>query len=580
MKNIIKKPIFIISAAIFISIVIGGYFYFTRESAPAYEFVLAKRGDIVQEVSITGKVKPAEDVDLAFERSGTISRINVKVGDKISAGKELVSLDNSEISAQLAQTRASVESAKAGLSQYEAALKKEEVKLDELKSGTRPEELLIAETRVLSARKSLADAQINLDNVKNKATIDLANLYDDVKDILNDSYYKADDAANKQTDEMFTDDQSSSPKLSFLTSESQAKSDAEFGRLKSTAELKNIKLNIDNLPAEQSKLDVTLTETSASLSTIRDFLTRLADAVNGAILSQTTITSYKGYVNTGRTNVNTAISNITAQEQLISAQKSTNQSNISTAETKVNEAQSSLTLMENELALKRAGSTSQQIAAQEAQVNQAEANIESAKAKIKEVEANVLNLEAQLAKTVLRSPIDGVVSKQDAKIGQSATVNSPLVSVISEKQFEVEANIPEADIAKVKIGNFAKITLDAYSNDVIFDAKVISIDLAGKILEGVATYKTTLQFMEEDGLLKPELTANIDILTAETANAINIPQRAIFTENEDKFVKILEADGITVREAKVQTGIRGINGEIEILSGVNEGEKVIISISE
>lgn len=573
MKNLIKKPIFIVSAAISISIVIGGYFYFTRESAPVYEFTLAKRGDVVQEVSVTGKVKPAEDVDLAFERSGTVSRINVRVGDKISAGKELVSLDNSEISAQLAQTRASVESAKAGLSQYEAALKKEEVKLDELKSGTRPEELLIAETKVLSAGKSLSDTQINLDNVKNKANVDLANLYDDVKDILNDSYYKADDAANKQTDEMFTDDQSSSPKLSFLTSESQAKSDAEFGRLKSTAELKNIKSNIDNLPSEQSKLDAILIETSASLSTIRDFLTRLADAVNGAILPQTTITSYKGYVNTGRTNTNTAISNISSQQQLIASQKSTNQSNISTAETKVNEAQSSLTLAENELALKKAGSTSRQIAAQEAQVNQAEANIESAKAKIKETEANVLNLEAQLAKTVLRSPIDGIVIKQDAKIGQSVTVNSPVVSVISEKQFEVEANIPEADIAKVKIGNPARITLDAYGNDIVFEANIVSIDPTETVVEGVATYKIILQFTSEDGLIKSGMTANIDIASGKKGNVIIVPQRSVFIKNSGKFVNLLKND--KVEEVEVKTGLRGSDGNIEIIKGINEEDKVI-----
>lgn len=555
---------------------VGGYFYFTRESSPVYEFILAKRGDIIQEVSVTGRVKPSESVDMAFERSGTISRIGVKIGDKVMAGKELLSLDNSEISAQLAQARASVESAKSGLSQYEAALKKEEVKLDELKSGTRPEELLIAETKVISAGKSLADAQLNLENIKSKSDVDLDNLYDDIKDITNDAYYKADDAVNKQTDEMFTDDQSSSPKLNFLTSDSQAKTDAEWGRLRSTTELENIKSSIDNLPSGQSELDSVLAETSDSLSIIRDFLTRLADAVNGAILSQATITTYKGYVNTGRTNVNTAISNITGEQQLISAQKSTNQSNISTAETKVNEAQSALTLVENELALKKAGSTSQQIAAQEAQMNQAEANIESAKAKIKEVEASVLNLEAQFAKTVLYSPIGGIVSKQDAKIGQSVTVNSPLVSVISDKQFEIEANIPEADIAKVKIGNTAKITLDAYGSDIIFETNVVSMNPAETVIEGVATYKITLQFANEDSLIKSGMTANIDIASGKKENVIIVPQRSVSAKNGGKFVNLLRDD--KVEETEVETGLRGSDGNIEIIKGANEGDKIITFI--
>src|SRR3989338_5777753 len=90
-----------------------GYFYVGREVALEYEYTVAKRGDLVQEVSVTGKVKPAEAVDLAFEKSGKITRTTVKVGDKIKSGQILAELDNMEAKAQVAQVEASLESARA-----------------------------------------------------------------------------------------------------------------------------------------------------------------------------------------------------------------------------------------------------------------------------------------------------------------------------------------------------------------------------------------------------------------------------------------------------------------------------------
>lgn len=544
MKNLFKKPVFIVSATVFIAISAGGYFYFAREKAPTYEFVLAKRGDIIQEVSVTGKVKPAESVDLAFEKGGKIAKIYAQVGDRVLVSQKLLSLDDSDISSQLAQ--------------YEALLKKEQARLDEIKSGTRAEELQVTQIKVSNAQKSLADANSNLENVKTKADIDLKNLYDDVGDILNDAYYKADDAVNKQVDELFTDDQTVNPKLNFNTSDSEAKTDSEWSRWSAGNELKKIKSNIDNLSSDYLKLDTALSETASSMIIIRDFLGRVSDAVNGAILSQTTITTYKGYVNTGRTNINTAITNTNNQQQLIATQKITNQNNISSAQTNVNSSQSALALAEGELILKEAGSSTQQIEAQEALVKQAE--------------ANVLNIRVQLAKTILHSPIDGIVSKQDAKIGQSISASTPIISIISNKRFEVEANVAEADIAKINVGDVARITLDAYGNDIIFAAQIIAIDPAATIIEGVATYKTTLQFVEEDERIKSGMTANIDIMSDQKTGVIIIPQRAVFAKNGKKFVKLANGE---IKEVEVEAGIRGSEGNIEIVKGISEGDKII-----
>ncbi|MFQ5676657.1 MAG: efflux RND transporter periplasmic adaptor subunit, partial [bacterium] len=157
--------------------------------------------------------------------------------------------------------------------------------------------------------------------------------------------------------------------------------------------------------------------------------------------------------------------------------------------------------------------------------------------------------------------------------------NSILVSVISAGRFEIEANVPEADVAKLEIGDTARMTLDAYGDDIVFEARVSKIDPAETVIEGVATYKTTLQFVGGESRAKPGMTANIDILTDSRENVIVIPQRAVITKDGERFVRI-ETGEEEPEERPVQIGLRGFDGNVEIIEGLEEGEKVITFIRE
>lgn len=283
------------------------------------------------------------------------------------------------------------------------------------------------------------------------------------------------------------------------------------------------------------------------MNQLKSFLDKTALAINittaNTGISQTTIDTWREEAATARTNVGIADSNLLAADE------------------KLKTAESNFSLANQELVLKKAGATNEEIVAQEAQVEKAQ--------------ANVLNYQAQLSKTILRSPIKGIVTKQDAKVGEIVSANITIVSVISEAKFEIEANVAEADIAKVKIGNPAKVTLDAYGEDVVFEAKAVEIEPAETIIEGVTTYKTTFQFINEDEHVKSGMTANIDILTDKRENVITIPRRTVAARNGDKIVKILVGDNVS--EIKVKTGLAGSDGNVEILEGVKEGDKVITS---
>lgn len=498
-----------------IAVIAAIYFIFFSQKKQEFNFETVKRADIVQTVSATGNVKPAKSVNLSFAKTGRISGIFVSVGDRVFTGQQLAILDSSEILPQIAQAQASLENQKA--------------KLEELKIGTRPEQINITETDLAKAKQ------------------DLANYYASAVSVINDAFAKADDAVRNQTDVMFTNPQSDFPQLAFTTTNSALESAVINQKIivKSAMTTWAAELNeLNNAPSFENIESILSNSSNSHLPIVGDYLLKLTDAVNSAAgASSATIASYKANLNTARTETNTAASSVSSQKQLINSQKITVQKT------------------ENQLALQKAGSTAGEISAQEALVRQAQANLE--------------NLQAQYSNTILRSPFDGIITKINPEIGEIASLTSPAISIISDAKFEIEANIPEVDIAKIKIENSTEVTLDAYGNDVVFEAKVVSIDPAETVVEGVPTYKTTLQFTGGEDKIKSGMTANIEIKTAEKKNVLTVPQRAVKITGE-KIVTVLNADNETTKEVKVETGLRGSDGNVEIISGLNEGDKVVL----
>lgn len=554
MATLLKRPKFIIFGAAIMFVAFLVYTYISRPKEAPYEFAVVKKGAVLQEVSVTGKVKPAQNIELSFEKSGKVARVEVEVGDSIKSGQVLVVLDNSELSAQLLQAEANLEA--------------EEARLRELKAGTRPEEIQIAETNVQSAETALKNAETNLTNVQQKAEADLKSAYDAALTALQKAVNTAKNSLLTLSDVQyahFINNNQASISLAdakavavfsllgaesagWWTSESLSKlTGGAFGQVQNAVNNQSYD-NIDN-----------------ALSKTLDSLQKAKLALDAVPLSADLTSTEKTNINTEKLNINAEITTVSAKKEAVAVQKATNASNITSAQTSLDSAQNALDEAKNNLALKKAGAAPEQILAQEA--------------KAKAVQANIENIQAQLAKTILISPIEGVVSKQEAKVGQIVSLNTVIVSVISEAKFEVEANIPEADIAKVKVGNTAQITLDAYGTDIVFETKAVAINPAETVIEGVPTYKTTFQFMKEDEKIKSGMTANLEILTDKKENVLIIPQRAVISRDSGKFAKVADEKG-NIKELKIETGLTGSDGNIEVLSGLSEGEKVITFIKE
>jgi RND family efflux transporter MFP subunit len=485
----------------------------SRGKKVVYEEAKAEIDTLIQEVSVTGTVKPIMSVDLAFERTGRVVSSPVVVGQKVVKGQTLLSLDST--SDVLALRKA------------EANLAADEAKLEQLKAGTRAEDMDVLISKRDAAQIALSDELVSLKNT------------------LKDAYTKADDAVRNNADQFFDNARSSNPQINITVNSDQLKQRLNQTRANIETDLISWANSLNSIKDAYSLAEVT--QTREYLEKISLFLSDLALAVNSLTptpsLSLTTISGYKTDVSTARAAVNTAISGL------------------SSADESYNTSRYALDLASKNLNVAIAGAAKEDILA-------AEANILADKAEIASIKHSI-------ALASIRAPFDGVVSKQDAKIGQVVSINDALVSLIGENKFEIEANVPEADIAKLSVGNRAKVTLDAYGSDTIFDAEVVSIDPAETLIDNVATYKVTFSFLLDDPRVRSGMTANIDILSAEKPNTLLIPSRAVKDSEDGKAVRIKNEDG-SISLRTVIVGMKSSDGRIEIISGLEEGDLIII----
>lgn len=179
----------------------------------------------------------------------------------------------------------------------------------------------------------------------------------------------------------------------------------------------------------------------------------------------------------------------------------------------------------------------------------------------------------QINKSSIYSPIDGIISAQNAKVGQTAAAGVPLIDVLSDSNLQIDVYLPESDIVKIKIGQSATVTLDPFGSQT-FAAHVIAIDPESQGTGTSQSYKTTLQFDRSDNRIKPGMTANINIETAQRNGVIAIPAGSIIKDNGNEFVMV-RTGGQTSEKREIATGITGSDNYVEVVNGLKEGETII-----
>ena len=233
----------------------------------------------------------------------------------------------------------------------------------------------------------------------------------------------------------------------------------------------------------------------------------------------------------------------------------------------------------------------------------AQNSIDSAKAKEKTVESDfakdsrdavVASAQAgynlalnNLSKSILVAPSNGQITAVNNKVGEvlgattmsaSGQLGAPFAQMNSF-DLVIDSNVPESDINKIQLGQTANVTFDALTPQDVYQAQVIEIDPASTTIQDVVYYAIKLKVSNVDVRLKPGMSANLDIQTAQKNDVIMIPVRAVKTDDKNnKTVDVLQADN-TVKTVPVETGLQGDEGMVEITSGLKEGDKVVTFVA-
>lgn len=218
---------------------------------------------------------------------------------------------------------------------------------------------------------------------------------------------------------------------------------------------------------------------------------------------------------------------------------------------------------------------------------QAKEQVASAKEEVQRAQTN-------LSYATITSPIDGVVLSKSVEEGQTvaASFSTPELFTIAQDltNMQVVADVDEADIGDVKEGERVTFTVDAYPDDT-FEGEVKQVRQEATTTNNVVTYEVVISAPNADLKLKPGLTANVTIYTAERKGVLSVPSKALrFTPQKEtvgkmKIVDVANAknkvwtiEGNSIVAHKVNIGMTdGTN--TQIVGGIAEGTKVITGLN-
>jgi HlyD family secretion protein len=204
-------------------------------------------------------------------------------------------------------------------------------------------------------------------------------------------------------------------------------------------------------------------------------------------------------------------------------------------------------------------------------IGQAQA-LKSAGGQLAAAKGKFLGAEAQLSYSEIKSPIDGVVTERPQYPGELAAANQPLLTVMDLSKLIAKAHIAQSEAAALKVGDPAEMQLPGLEEKVKGRVSLVS----PAVDPGSTTIEVWVETTKPSSALKPGMTVQVQIAAATAQDALAVPASAVY-KNADGTSFVLVAGADEKAHAKtVETGIRGAS-EVQILSGIKEGEAIITS---
>ena len=555
-----------------------------------------------------------------------------KIGDTVKSGDVLAELDYSGLEIQKLEAEANYDVAKQGLNKLVAGATNSEIAISQA-SVDQARITFDAATNeyaktVDSANESISQAEKTVNDLESHTSADITSYEQAVSSaettLMNTkSTYQTSIDNHKETSLVTIDSKNAiantaldsiyrivndedaddlisvrSPQYLINTKDAYSDATAMTTTADNILELAKLNPSKDNIILA---IDDSLELLSKTFESLQSCFSALENTVTSSAFTLSELDAFKTTISTQKTNVSTAISSVQSAKQNVNDALLAYTTNVNSATDSLTSAQATyndaVKTAKNSLSTAKFSGDKQKVMA-ESVVNKAkeawnlaQAQLEDllssankydvalSEAQIRQAQASLDRVNRDIENSIITSPIDGTITKMAYEVGEQVPVGQTAVSVLGEKNFEIEVLISEADISKMSVDDKTEVTLDAFSDDVKFYGKVVFIEPAETEIQDVVYYKVTISFEPEGRSIKSGMTANIIITTAEKSDVLIIPSRAIIEKAyEGKTTRVLK--GGEVQERSIATGLRGDGGMVEILSGVVENEEVVTYIKE
>lgn len=545
---------FALYGAALLGILIVASAFLKRAPKIEYDTTKVERGTLRQTVQVTGEVVSSSDIDLKFEGSGRIRSISASVGAVVKANDVLATLDDRNERVRVQSAQASLQSAQASL--------------DRLVNGVTQEDLRVSEVAVSNAEIALRQAVQAQADAKVSAVASLEKAQADLDGQIETLYLKVSTAMQVLKNDVFdatgglrNDFYTSDTVLANQTSAAYGTARADFSRMENDLVVYR---GMDRA-GKDSRVAAILSE-ARNVRLAAQFATDLMQvSTPNSLTTQTIFDTRKANMRAAWVDLNAAVNAAESQKQLVGTTIASNTASLNAADQNVRTYEGALESAKASLALKKAPATSYDLSAARASVSQAAAALG---------EASIA-----LDRTRIRAPYDGTIAAVLGRVGSTVTSAETVLKLHGNDIYEIETDVPETDIAKLRVGMKAEMTLDAYGDDTVFAGELATIDTAQTVIQDVVYYKTRFRFVGDGQTVRAGMTASVTVVTVERPEVLIIPQRSV-REDEDgkKYIRILENGAEARRD--VELGTRGDDGLVEVLGGLSGNEDAILSIRE
>ena len=555
------------------------------------------RGAVTQTVAVSGSINPSTQVKLAFKTQGKIAAVYVSVGQQVAAGQAIATLDTTDLQNALTQAQQNLKSAQLSYDKAVQGAGDAQRSLDQTIQST--------QTDIATAQQALAKLQANYANARGNVLTFGSAIYTDLG-----SFQSALDAIKTNIDIVLNQlDNSQRNGDIQLNAQNDFKS-AQTSLNNSYAPLQNaqnlaatvLKPAIDDLQRSLDGIGAAIMEFDSALAASQD-AGRATSDFQQAMLSyslassrlQGALDSVTAPLGTIATNVSMAQASLNttntrtikgldmARTYLAALQSSvaSEQQQGSALKTRLTQAGSSLSTVSDAIvggivtALQNIVSAQQRAASsvQSAQTNVANQpfSIATAKTAVDNAALSVQNAQASIDAATLTAPAAGVIASIANAVGENSA--SPFAVLAGTSALSLHGTVGEADVAKLKLGQVANVTIDAVGTNNRMTGKVTSVDPVATIQQGVPVYGVDVTIDLPNQQVRPGMSGTANVVIASKQGVLIVPNLAIRSSGSRRYVQVLK-DGEAV-DADVTFGIAN-DTVTEVASGLAEGDLVVL----